>query len=137
MEIDGLSLVLALLVLGTVLWTWAGGLMGVFQSKTGGRIVLRVRNCEACIEGVVRNLLPQMQAEGWQVTVVDFGSDDDTPIILHRLNRALPGLEVIPPGSMPEEPLVEVDLSHLSDSREGCRLVRKELAAREGRLSWL
>ncbi|MBS3977543.1 MAG: hypothetical protein KGZ75_12645 [Syntrophomonadaceae bacterium] len=128
MDAGELNLVLAFLALGTVLWIWAGGLIEAFQPRDYGRIVLRVKNCGASIEGLARNLLPRLQAEGWLISVVDAGSDDDTPQILHRLKKILPGLEEHIPGDMQAEPFVEVNLSYLKDSREGYRLVRQELA---------
>lgn len=128
MDAGELNLVLAFLALGTVLWIWAGVLMGALQPRDYGRIVLRVKNCGPSIEGLARNLLPRLQAEGWLVSVVDAGSDDDTPQILHRLKKILPGLEEHIPGDMQAEPFVEVNLSYLKDSREGYRLVRQELA---------
>jgi hypothetical protein len=136
MEVGWISLVLAVLALVTVVWVLAGGLMETFQPKASSRIVLRVKNCETVIEGVVRSLLPQIRAKGWQVAVIDAGSDDDTPVILHRLNETLSGLEVLPPGRMTRDPLVEVELFHLQDSREGCRLVRKKLAEKKLVLPW-
>lgn len=64
----------------------------------GATILLVVRNCEECIEGLLRHLLGSW-AFG-ELLVVDAGSCDDTPEIAGRLLRSRPGTRVILAGEI-------------------------------------
>jgi glycosyltransferase involved in cell wall biosynthesis len=89
-------IVLGLSLIGlVVVFKWARSflqsLMGHSVIRPFVSVALIVKNQEALIEGLLRNLLPLSAGEHgglpYEVLVVDAGSTDDTPLIVERLAR--------------------------------------------------
>lgn len=108
-------------------------------------LILVVRNCEQCIEGVLRPLLGAMGSGAFEeMVVVDENSHDDTPEIAERLLRPHLGTELVraegtagPPGGDHMKPghkypLSQVRLIDMRDAREALAVLRAHLAAAFG-----
>lgn len=71
----------------------------IAEESDGFRLALIVKDCQEDVEWAVRRImdtrLPAASGYPYRLTIVDLNSTDETPLILNKLCREYPGIELL------------------------------------------